>query len=144
MSGLIHDLQEYYSDFLAGDPSTLGRLYSDEVVFCDPLHRVEGLPALESYFSGMSDGLTSCRFEFEESVIGDGNACLTWHMHYAHRRLNAGRPLSLRGCSLLRFDQRVYYHEDFYDLGAMVYEQVPLLGALVRGVKARMAGAGAG
>jgi hypothetical protein len=144
MSGLIAELQQHYSDFaaVAGDPLLLDNLYDTDVIFCDPVHRVEGLPALKRYFAGMSGGLTSCRFEFDQSVISEGSACLPWHMHFTHRQLKGGQPLSLRGCSLLRFGERVYYHEDFYDLGAMVYEQVPLLGSVVRGVKKRLGGTG--
>lgn len=144
MSGLITELQQYYSDFgaVAADPSLLDRLYDEDVIFCDPVHRVEGLPALKRYFAGMNDGLTSCRFEFDQSVIGEGSACLPWQMHFSHRQLNKGKPLTLRGCSLLHYRERVYYHEDFYDLGAMVYEQVPLLGTMVRGLKKRLGGAG--
>ncbi|WP_323844595.1 nuclear transport factor 2 family protein [Microbulbifer magnicolonia] len=140
MSGLIQDLQQYYSDYLAGDPVQLARLYREDVIFRDPLHRIEGLPALQRYFAAMRSGLLECRFEFDDASVADHSACLPWHMHYAHRSLNGGRPLSLRGCSLLRFADKVYYQEDFYDLGAMVYERVPLLGALVRGVKSRLAG----
>ena len=142
MGGLIQDLQHYYSDYLAGDPVQLERLYRDDIIFCDPLHRIEGLPGLKRYFAAMSEGLKECRFEFDNASIAGDSACLPWHMHYAHRSLNGGRPLVLRGCSLLRYGEKVYYHEDFYDLGAMVYERVPLLGALVRGVKSRMAQAG--
>ncbi|WP_193164853.1 nuclear transport factor 2 family protein [Microbulbifer hainanensis] len=142
MAGLIQDLQDYYRDYLNGDPAKLDRLYRDDVIFCDPLHRIEGLQALKRYFAAMGEGLHECRFEFDDASIADGSACLPWKMHYAHRSLNGGKPLVLRGCSLLRYADRVHYHEDFYDLGAMVYERVPLLGALVRGVKSCMVRAG--
>ncbi|MEX2962300.1 nuclear transport factor 2 family protein [Microbulbifer sp. TYP-18] len=142
MSKLITQLKQYYTDFLAVDPDCLGELYSQQVIFCDPLHRVEGLAALKDYFASMSARMITCRFQFDDAVVGTDEACLPWQMHYAHPRLNAGQTLSLRGCSLLRFEHRVYYHEDFYDLGAMVYERLPLLGSLVRGVKSRIAGEG--
>ncbi|WP_237056975.1 nuclear transport factor 2 family protein [Microbulbifer sediminum] len=139
MNGLIGELQSFYRDFLEADTGDLGQIYDPSVVFCDPIHRVEGLEALQAYFDGMSRGLKSCRFEFGQVVDADDSACLPWVMHYAHHSLNGGRPLQLRGCSLLRFGKRIHYHEDFYDVGAMVYERVPVVGALVRGIKARMA-----
>lgn len=142
MNALITDLQPYYSDFLTGDLSRLDDFYHRDLVFADPLHRIEGLDTAKQYFASMRDGLLRCQFEFGLVTVAADSACLPWQMHYAHRALNGGRPLSLRGCSLLRFNQRIHYHEDFYDLGAMVYEQVPLLGALVRGVKSRLAGQG--
>ncbi|WP_346836620.1 nuclear transport factor 2 family protein [Microbulbifer sp. SAOS-129_SWC] len=140
MSGLIGELQQYYEEYLAADPAMLGHFYQDDVVFRDPLHQIEGLGALQRYFAAMREDLLECRFEFSPGVIGDTSACLPWDMHYAHRRLNGGALLTLRGCSLLQFGQRIRYHEDFYDLGAMVYERIPVVGALVRGIKNRLTG----
>ncbi|SDK12041.1 nuclear transport factor 2 family protein [Microbulbifer yueqingensis] len=143
MGGVIGELQLFYQDFLTVDAGKLGQIYDQSVVFSDPIHRVEGLDALQAYFEAVSQGLASCRFEFENAVEGAGSACLPWVMHYAHRALNGGQPMTLRGCSLLRFGEKIHYHEDFYDMGAMVYEHVPLLGAVVRRIKSRMApGAG--
>ncbi|WHI47637.1 nuclear transport factor 2 family protein [Microbulbifer sp. MKSA007] len=139
MSALIEELEEYYKDFLMQETGSLGSLYSDDVIFCDPLHRIEGLPALKSYFAGMSRGLTQCRFQFDDlPVVGEGSACLSWTMHYRHQSLKGGRPLQLRGCSLLRYTDKIHYHEDFYDMGAMVYEQVPVLGSCIGFIKSRM------
>ncbi|MCO1336041.1 nuclear transport factor 2 family protein [Microbulbifer sp. OS29] len=139
MSALIEELNEYYRDFLMQDPGSLGAFYSDNIVFCDPLHRIEGLPALKSYFAGMSRGLAQCRFQFDDQpVLGQGNACLSWKMHYRHKWLKGGHPLQLRGCSLLRYADKIHYHEDFYDMGAMVYEQIPLLGSCIGLIKSRL------
>ncbi|WP_295799178.1 nuclear transport factor 2 family protein [uncultured Microbulbifer sp.] len=144
MADLIGELRAYYRDFLAGDPQQLERFYRDDLLFRDPLHELQGIPAVRRYFVGMRDGLARCEFEFDDACIGQGSACLPWRMHFAHRALNGGRVMTLRGSSLLKFEGLIYYHEDFYDLGAMVYERVPLLGALVRGVKKRLQNPGAG
>lgn len=140
MADLIEELSAYYRDFLSGDPGQLSRFYREDLVFRDPLHELHGLESVRRYFLEMREGLTRCEFEFDDGSVAQGSACLPWQMHYAHRALNGGRPMVLRGCSLLKFDERIYYHEDFYDLGAMIYERVPLLGALVRGVKKRVKG----
>ena len=39
----------------------------------------------------------------------------------------------------LKFTDKVYYHEDCYDLGALLYEQVPVLGFATRTLKHRLA-----
>lgn len=139
MSSLITELQTYYQDFLRADTEALTRFYDKSLVFRDPLHELHGLDTVTHYFTQMREGLKRCEFEFDATTLGDGSACLPWQMHYAHPALNGGRDLTLRGCSLVRFKDRIDYHEDFYDLGAMTYERVPLLGALVRGVKSRLA-----
>ena len=33
---------------------------------------------------------------------------------------------------------KIYYHRDYFDMGAMVYEQLPLLGRIVRKIKQRL------
>jgi hypothetical protein len=47
--------------------------------------------------------------------------------------------LKLTGVSIINFtDGRITSQEDFYDMGAMTYEHIPLLGGAIRVVKARM------
>jgi hypothetical protein len=60
-------------------------------------------------------------------------------MTYAHPRLQRGQELTLEGISQLRFaDRRIIYQRDYYDLGAMLYEHLPLVGQVVRGIKRRL------
>jgi hypothetical protein len=42
--------------------------------------------------------------------------------------------------SYLQFDKagKVRYHRDYFDLGAMLYEHLPLLGSLVKTIKRRL------
>ncbi|MCT7655735.1 hypothetical protein MBH78_16005 [Oceanimonas sp. NS1] len=53
-------------------------------------------------------------------------------------RLNGGRPVTVPGVSHLCFADSIYYHRDFFDLGAMLYEQLPLLGKGIRALKRRL------
>ena len=45
-------------------------------------------------------------------------------MHYAHRKIAKGKALSLAGATQIKFTHTISYHEDFYDLGAMVYQHI--------------------
>jgi hypothetical protein len=56
-------------------------------------------------------------------------------MDYAHLKIESGRILTIQGMSHLKFSSRVFYHEDSYDLGAMLYEHVPILGMVTRKIK---------
>ena len=49
-------------------------------------------------------------------------------MHYAHRKIAKGKALSLAGATQIKFTHTISYHEDFYDLGAMVYQHIPIIG----------------
>lgn len=140
---LLNRVQTLYERFDPALVDALDQIYSDDVVFEDPLHRVEGLSALRRYFAGLVEGLDECRFEFTdvltESASGQGGqAVLFWTMHYRHRKLRGGAPLSLAGSSHLKFTDRVIYHRDYFDAGAMLYEHVPVLGFVIGKLKARL------
>ena len=49
----------------------------------------------------------------------------------------------MRGVSQLQFGEKgIYYHEDIYDMGALIYENIPLFGGGVRWLKQRLAKTG--
>ena len=61
---------------------------------------------------------------------------LVWTMDATLAR-PAGMKLSVAGSSLVRFtaDGKVRAHRDYFDAGEMLYEKVPGLGLLIRGIK---------
>ena len=63
---------------------------------------------------------------------------VTWTMSLKHPRLNGGDPVIVPGSSLIRFREKVFYHRDYFDGGAMLYEQLPFIGMVIRAIKARV------
>ncbi|MFZ5756600.1 MAG: nuclear transport factor 2 family protein [Pseudomonadota bacterium] len=122
---------------------TLGlvdELYAEDVTFTDPFHRIEGRAALRRYYAGMYENVQEIRFDFSGETAGIDDLVLYWRMTFRHPRLGGGRPVMVEGCSRLVFaaDGRVRMHRDYFDAGAMVYEQLPLLGRVVRMVRERV------
>ena len=58
-------------------------------------------------------------------------------MHLRHRALKRGKPVIVNGLSQLTCGDRIFYHRDYFDAGQLLYEQVPLLGAVNRWLKRR-------
>ncbi len=117
----------------------LSQIYHPQIVFIDPVAQHDGIDALQHYFSQLLLKTTTCRFEMTNQLIQGDAASLFWRMDFAHPSLKKGQLLTLEGTSLLRFAQdRVIYHRDYYDMGAMLYEHVPLLGHAVKAIKARL------
>ncbi|WP_075880552.1 nuclear transport factor 2 family protein [Vreelandella massiliensis] len=118
----------------------LYEVYTEDIVFCDPLHRIEGRDALERYFAAMYENVTECRFRYHQTLRQDDKAFVTWTMHFAHPSLKRGRVIDVEGCTHLTFadDGRVAHHRDYFDAGAMLYEHVPLLGRVIRLLKRRI------
>ena len=128
----------YFQVLHKADLSKLREIYDDQVLFRDPVHDMRGLVELEDYFTSMCADLTDCRFEYLDEVIGERTAYVKWVMHFRHPRLK-NRLISVRGVSHLKFGEKIEYHEDFYDMGAMLYEQLPVLGNVTRWLRLRLA-----
>lgn len=118
----------------------LPEVYANEVVFTDPAHRIEGLAALTDYFSALYQRLAYCRFVITSQLQQGRQAWLGWTMTFSHPRLRGGAPVTVEGATRLEFDEagKVCLHRDYFDLGAMLYEQLPLLGSVVRTIKGRL------
>lgn len=118
----------------------LPEIYAEQVVFVDPARRIEGLVALTRYFSSLYRQLDHCRFEIvSQQQLGD-QAWLGWVLTFSHPRLAGGKPVRVEGATRLQFDPwgKVRLQRDYFDLGAMVYEQLPLLGRLIRTIRGRL------
>jgi hypothetical protein len=118
----------------------LDSIYHKDITFEDPIHRVEGLKNLHHYFENLYQNLTSCEFVINEVIVQGSNAAIYWKMIYQHPKLNKGRSVTVFGNSQLKAEQnQVIYHRDYIDLGAMLYEQLPVLGKLIRWIKLQAA-----
>ena len=137
---VIERFKLYYRDMVEMDVAKLGDLYDANVVFKDPVHQIKSLATLQDYLADLLTHVKECRFEFLDQIEGNQSAYVKWNMHFRHPKLANGQMLSVRGVSHIQFNEKIYYHEDIYDLGEMLYEHVPLLGNINRGIKNRLSG----
>ena len=113
-------------------------LYTPDIVFRDPIHQIEGIGAMQQYFRQLYQDLLSCEVTYGQEIVAPGEAMIPWVMTLRHRRLNGGRPFEVAGVSALQYGDKIHAQQDYFDVGAMVYEQIPLLGAVVRWIKRRL------
>ncbi|MGO1247506.1 MAG: nuclear transport factor 2 family protein [Oceanisphaera sp.] len=118
--------------------SVLREIYAPDIHFQDPAHQIQGIEALVEYFDGLFSNVTQCQFEITQVMEQAPAAFIRWTMTFAHPQLNGGKTVSIPGVSYLEFAEQVTVHRDYFDLGAMIYEQVPVLGALVKILKRRL------
>jgi hypothetical protein len=77
-------------------------------------------------------------FVFEDEIVQGNSAVLTWTMSLKHPRLNGGDVVTVPGSTHIRFRDKVTYHRDYFDGGAMLYEHLPLIGLVIRMIKERV------
>lgn len=132
-------LEEFRTLFNQLDKGNLDRLpdvYSEDIRFADPLGSAEGIDALTHYFAGAYENVISCRFVFDDSVVQGRLASIPWVMHLRHKRIRGGREIQVAGISHLEVEQgKVCYHRDYFDAGQLLYENLPVVGGVIRWVK---------
>ena len=134
-------IKGFYESFDRDTIANLEELYDTDAVFIDPLRPLHGVDEIRQHFDRLGKDLIECRFEFTDSILGANELQLIWRMHYAHPALAKGKQLSLRGTSFIKLNAdngKIIYHEDFYDVGAMLYQHVPLFGQVVRWLNKRL------
>ncbi len=136
---VVQKVKSFYEQFGTEVLPRLDEFYTADIEFRDPVHTLNGCLAVRHYLQRMATSLEHYRIRYLDEVIGPHTAYLTWEMDYAHHKLQGGKIITVRGMTHLKFTDKVYYHEDCYDLGALLYEQVPVLGFATRTLKHRLA-----
>ncbi len=137
---LLQSVIDLFEHLKFEDVMQLGDWYSEDCFFKDPFNEVHGLPATQKIFVHMFHELLEPRFVVLDAVARGDQCFLTWDFRF---RLKS-RPLQLQtihGSSHLRWNAqgRVSYHRDYWDAAEQFYEKLPLLGAVLRWIKKRLA-----
>jgi hypothetical protein len=138
MKTVVERFKQTYNRLNTQSLGLLNELYSHDVVFQDPFRRMSGLPALTEYFAELYRHVELSSFVFEDEIVQGNSAVLTWTMSLKHPRLNGGDVVTVPGSTHIRFRDKVTYHRDYFDGGAMLYEHLPLIGLVIRMIKERV------
>ena len=138
MSPALEMFCRHYQCLSADNLAVLSEIYAPEIHFHDPSHQLTGIDNLRCYFENLFSNVKHCQFEIAQVIEQEGEAFVRWQMHFAHPKLNSGHPITVPGLSQLRFSEQIDFHRDYFDLGAMLYEHIPVMGALVKSLKRRL------
>jgi steroid delta-isomerase len=121
-------------------PQTLkkvGAVYAAEAHFKDPFNDVVGVQAIEAIYAHMFENLGSPRFEVVHTIEQAQQAFVAWRFKFEWR----AQSFDIPGGTHLWFDADglIVDHIDYWDVAAGLYERLPLLGALLRWLRQRMA-----
>ena len=128
-----------FETFAPADVQRLGAYYRDDAFFRDPFHEVRGLREIQRIFTAMFETMDDPRFAVTQRIANGPEIVLLWRLSFRLR----GAPQSLDGASHLRLDgqELIAWHRDYWDPAEGIYEKLPVVGALMRWIKRRAAGA---
>ena len=138
-STTLEQFVETYQSLSKNNLDSLRAVYSDDIQFVDNLHHLNGFEALLNYFESQYSNLSHCKFQILEAHQSGDDAWITWEMDFAHPRLNRGQSIIVPGASHLRINTLVYYHRDYFDMGQVLYENLPVIGPAIRWIKRKAA-----
>lgn len=128
--------KQLFNNLCTGNMAELTSVYSENVTFTDPFTSVRGIDELTEYFSGAYANVISCSFDFGEPVVNGEDVCIPWVMHLRHKRIRKGDPVEVEGISQLVIrDVRILTHRDYFDIGQLLYENLPVMGGLIRWIR---------
>jgi len=118
----------------------LNDFYHKDARFIDPVVDTKNLTDLRAHYEHQYKFVKEIRFEFvDEHVSGDTHT-LEWLMTLQTKRLNKGKAFTFPGSSVMTFKgDKVIYHRDYFNLGDMVYERLPIIRMITNKIKKRLA-----
>lgn len=132
----LQQLIRFFEKIDTGSVGQLAQVYSEDVFFKDPFNEVHGLPDVVQIFSHMFEQVDNPRFVVTNHVLQGDQAFLTWDFLFRMKRFSTAEQC-IRGATHLRFgpDGKANFHRDYWDAAEELYEKLPLLGSLMRGLK---------
>ena len=132
----IESLKIQYEQISVESVDQLIQLYSPDARFKDPFNLVFGRDAIKHIFLTMFEQVDSPQFVIREVIQQESSACLLWEFKFKFKRWDTSEKC-LTGVSWLHFDQNnlVSSHTDYWDPAEGIYEHLPLIGSLMRGLK---------
>lgn len=130
---------DYWQALTPESVKAISAVYREDAYFRDPFNEVRGIEPVRRIFADMFVHLSEPRFIVKETIAQGDAAILIWDFDFRIKALAPTRPRRIHGCSHVRFaeDGRVAYHRDYWDAAGELYEQFPVVGALMRWLKKR-------
>ena len=132
----VEKLKSQYDQLSPNNVDNLLSCYSSDAIFKDPFQEVQGHLAIKHIFLKMYEQLHQPQFIVREQLIGESQVAFLWDFQFSMKRWNT-TPKSFSGVSWLYFNDAflVIKHHDYWDPAAGIYEHLPLIGPVMRGLK---------
>jgi hypothetical protein len=129
----------YFENLSPASVAQLPQFYAPDARFKDPFNEVQGLAAVTQVFDHMYVALDAPHFVITHSLVDGDQAFLTWDFKFKFKRFDTHTLQTVRGGSHVQFNAQglISMHRDYWDAAEELYERLPLLGGVMRWLKAR-------
>ena len=137
MNAIVDNFKSVYANLDASNITLVESIYAGNVTFIDPFHVIKGRTRLITYFSKLYKNVENCQFTFNEVYEKSSSAMIIWKMALKHRSLSK-HIIEVCGSTQICFAEKIHFHRDYFDAGQMVYENIPVIGSVVKHIKRKV------
>ena len=131
--------KKIFNQLRATNTEILDDFYAINVLFEDPVGKISGLASMKAYYGNMYKEVEEIKFDFKNIAKNESVYFFTWDMWLKTPNLNKGKKFVVQGVSEIHFENNlVVYHRDYFDMGEMVYERIPIFGWITKKIKNRL------
>ena len=133
-------IYKVFNELNANTMDILDNFYDENLVFIDPVGKLKGLEAMKAYYANMYQNVQEIRFDFTNEVVNGDTHVVIWVMYLKAEGLKGGDEVVLEGNSHIVFSEasnKVIFHRDYFDMGAFIYEHIPILGTIIKKIRQR-------
>ena len=125
----------FFESFQRRDLAQLAGWYCEDAHFRDPFNDVRGIAAIRRVYDHMFDTAADLRFQVLHVTAIPGECWMTWNFTFGARPRR-----TIHGASFLKLapDGRIAVHRDYWDAAGELYEQVSVLGGLMRMIRRKL------
>jgi hypothetical protein len=129
--------ETFFKNLSSSTMNLVDEFYEPSAILRDPVGELKGSDKIKAYYKHQYSAVTSIRWTTENLFVKGSETVMFWTMHLATPNLNGGKEFSVPGVSRFVFSPngKVQRHEDFFDMGAFVYEKVPVLRNVIGYIK---------
>jgi hypothetical protein len=130
----------YFEELTPESVAQIGEFYDPQARFTDPFNDVIGVAAIQKIFAHMFVTLKQPRFVVTQQVCQGAQCFLTWEFRFYFPSYKVKQEQVILGAShlMLGNDGLILVHRDYWDAAQELYEKLPVVGSLMRWLKARV------
>jgi hypothetical protein len=130
------ELAEWFETLTPASLQDIATVYAQTATFRDPFNDLRGVASVRQVYQHMFETLVEPRFVITSKLIESANAFMTWRFLFTIR----GKAYVIEGGTHFILDEQglIAIHRDYWDAAQELYEKIPVLGAVLRGLRRKL------
>ena len=130
------ELAEWFETLTPASLQGIASVYAPNATFRDPCKDLRGVTSVRQVYQHMFETLVEPRFVITSKLIESANAFMTWRFLFTLR----GKAYVIEGGTHFVLDEQglIATHRDYWDAAQELYEKIPVLGAVLRGLRRKI------